>query len=307
MTEEKIALRSLLTFLCVAHQGFALLSLFSSLPNENLLSTKLVFLSQSPTIALAWQMDLFSPASSFSPCPFLSRHALPHTELELECHSRLLTDSTTHPYSCSRAVMAESLTNYSCKLFIRDEVKWVIQSCLTLHDFMDCSPWDSPGQNTGMGSLPLCQGIFPTQGSNPGLPHCRWILYQLNHKGSPGILAWVAYPFSRGSSRPRNRTRVSCIAGGFFTNWAIREAQGWIGHETNLQVEPQVQSLDGEWKIRAGTLIQLKEVHFLIRRTLSTFAQREAGLHWLGKKGRSKEQSKGGLNAIQGARERRKN
>ena len=48
MTEEKIALRSLLTFLCVAHQGFALLSLFSSLPNENLLSTKLVFLSQSP-------------------------------------------------------------------------------------------------------------------------------------------------------------------------------------------------------------------------------------------------------------------
>ena len=187
MTEEKIALRSLLTFLCVAHQGFALLSLFSSLPNENLLSTKLVFLSQSPTIALAWQMDLFSPASSFSPCPFLSRHALPHTELELECHSRLLTDSTTHPYSCSRAVMAESLTNYSCKLFIRDEVKWVIQSCLTLHDFMDCSPWNSPGQNTGMGSLPLCQGIFPTQGSNPGLPQCRWILYQLSYQGSPGM------------------------------------------------------------------------------------------------------------------------
>ena len=58
--------------------------------------------------------------------------------------------------------------------------------------------------------------------------------------------------------------------------------------------------------MRAGTLIQLKEVHFLIR-TLSTFAQREAGLHLLGKKGRSKEQSKGGLTAIQGARERRRN
>ena len=38
------------------------------------------------------------------------------------------------------------------------------------------------------------------------------------------ILEWVAYPFSSGSSRPRNRTGVSCIAGGFFTNWAIREA-----------------------------------------------------------------------------------
>ena len=49
------------------------------------------------------------------------------------------------------------------------------------------SPWDSPGQNTGVGSLSLLQGIFPTQGSNPGLPHCRWILHQLSHRGSPGI------------------------------------------------------------------------------------------------------------------------
>ena len=43
------------------------------------------------------------------------------------------------------------------------------------------SPWNSPGQNTGVGSLFLLQGIFPTQGLNPGLPHCRWILYQLSH------------------------------------------------------------------------------------------------------------------------------
>ena len=88
------------------------------------------------------------------------------------------------------------------------------------------SPWNSPGQNTGMGSLSLLQGIFPTQGSNPGFPHCRQILYQLSHKGSPGILEWVAYPFSSGSSWPRNWTRVSCIAGRFFTNWAIGEVLG---------------------------------------------------------------------------------
>ena len=73
-------------------------------------------------------------------------------------------------------------------------------------------------------AFPLSQGIFPTQGSNPGLPHCRQILYQLSHKGSPRILEWIAYPFSSRFSRPRNQTRVSCIAGGFFTNWAIREA-----------------------------------------------------------------------------------
>ena len=80
------------------------------------------------------------------------------------------------------------------------------------------SPWNSPGQNTGVGSLSLLQEIFPTQGSNPGFPHHRWILYQLSHQGSPRILQWVAYPFSNGSSQPRNLTGVSCIAGGFFAN-----------------------------------------------------------------------------------------
>ena len=86
------------------------------------------------------------------------------------------------------------------------------------------SPWNFLGQNTGVGSLSLLQGIFPTQGSNPGLPNCRQILYQLSHKGSPRILEWVAYPFSSRSSWPRNWTWVSCIAGRFFTNWTIREA-----------------------------------------------------------------------------------
>ena len=79
------------------------------------------------------------------------------------------------------------------------------------------SPWNSPGQNMGVGSLSLLQGIFPTQGSNSGLPHCRQILYLLSHWGSPRILKWVVYPFSSGSSRSKNRTKVSCIAGRFFT------------------------------------------------------------------------------------------
>ena len=77
-------------------------------------------------------------------------------------------------------------------------------------------------------TLSLLQGIFPTQGSNPNLPHCRWILYQLSHQESPRILEWVAYPFYRGSSQPVNRTRVSCIAGRFFTNRAMREAFSYL-------------------------------------------------------------------------------
>ena len=54
------------------------------------------------------------------------------------------------------------------------------QSCPTLQPHGLHSPWNSPGQNTGVGNLSLLQGIFPTQGSNPGLLHCRRILYQLS-------------------------------------------------------------------------------------------------------------------------------
>ena len=124
---------------------------------------------------------------------------------------------------------------------------------------MDCSPpgssvhGNSPGKNTGVGSHSLLQGIFPTQGSNPRLQHYRWILYQLSYQGSPRILEWVAYPFSRGSSQPRNRTGVSCIAGGFFTSWATREAP------SNLLIP---------WKYGVGRLVQqkrLEDLHLMTR------------------------------------------
>ena len=130
---------------------------------------------------------------------------------------------------------------YSRQLW--SECHSVVSNSLQSHGLY--SPWNSLNQNTGVGSLSLLQGIFPTQGSNPGLPHCRWILYQLsNHAAAAakslqscptlcnpmdytihgilqaGILEWAAFPFSRGSSRPRDRTQVSCIAGRFFTSWA---------------------------------------------------------------------------------------
>ena len=115
---------------------------------------------------------------------------------------------------------------------------------------MDC-PWDFPGKNTGKWKWKLLSCVwlfatpwtiqsmefsrpeywseyhFPSPGDlpNPGLLHCRQILYQLSHKGSPRILECVAYPFSRGFSWPRSWTGVSCIAGGFFTSWATREAR----------------------------------------------------------------------------------
>ena len=68
---------------------------------------------------------------------------------------------------------------------------------------------------------------FPAPGYLPNLSllHCRQILYCLSHQQSPRILEWIAYPFSRGTSRPRNWTKVSCIAGRFFTSCATQEAQ----------------------------------------------------------------------------------
>ena len=63
-----------------------------------------------------------------------------------------------------------------------------------------------------MGCHSLLQGIFPIQRSNPGLPYSRQILYHLSHKGSPIILEWFAMTSSRGSSRIRDRTRISYIS-----------------------------------------------------------------------------------------------
>ena len=66
-------------------------------------------------------------------------------------------------------------------------------------------PWDSPGKNIGAGCHALLQGIFPTQQSNPGLPHCRQILYRLSHQESPGNpLKWMGHlpPFTQSYTGP---------------------------------------------------------------------------------------------------------
>ena len=91
------------------------------------------------------------------------------------------------PPGCHRAPALGALChtiNSHWLSILHSEMK-VTHSCLTLCDPMDSSPWNSPGQNTGVGTLSLLQGIFPTQGSNPGLPHCRQILYQMSYQGSP--------------------------------------------------------------------------------------------------------------------------
>ena len=144
------------------------------------------------------------------------------------CH--LSTGSFPFMLSFQRKKYCWYMTNYWEIFTLCNHLMWcdvseshsVVSDSLQPHGLYN--PWNSPGQNTGVGSLSLLQGIFQTHRLNPGLPHCRRIFYQLSHKESPRILEWVAYPFSSRSSQSRNWTGVFCIAGGFFTSWATRKA-----------------------------------------------------------------------------------
>ena len=81
------------------------------------------------------------------------------------------------------------------------------------------SPWNSPGQNTRVGRLSLLQGIFPTQGSRPRLPHCRRILYQLSYQGSPKIHISL---FSRSVMSVETPWTSACQASLSITNsWSL--------------------------------------------------------------------------------------
>ena len=115
------------------------------------------------------------------------------------------------------------------------------------------SPWNSPGQNTEVGSLSLHQSIFQTQGSNPGLSTLQVDSLpaepQGKHKnigvGSPSLLQSI-FP-------SKELNQVSCIAGGFFTNWAIRYTSDWL--YINNQRDYFVKAL---WKKHLTNLMQHK-------------------------------------------------
>ena len=90
------------------------------------------------------------------------------------------------------------------------------QWCPTLCDPMDCSTpgsavhEDSPGKNTGVDGHAVLQGIFPTQGPNLGLPHCRRFLYRLSHQGSPNIYTVSSYLLARVTHRKGSVLVVLC-------------------------------------------------------------------------------------------------
>ena len=124
-----------------------------------------------------------SSKASILQCSAFFMVRLPLSSVVLESKKRkFVTTSTFSPLICHEVAGSDDsiLVSESCS---------VVSESLRLHGLY--SPRNSPGQNTGVGSLPLLQGIFPTQGLNSGLLHCRQIIYQLGHKWSQ-ILEWVA-------------------------------------------------------------------------------------------------------------------
>ena len=133
----------------------------------------------------------------------------------------------------------------------------VAQSCPTPCDLMDYSlpgssvHGESPSKHTGEGCHALLQGIFPTQGSNPGLRHCRWTPYRLSHQGSPRILEWVSYPFSRKLlTKKSNRGLLHCR---------------WILYQLSYQGSPYTHYyIENRWLIRTYSISQGTLLHTLI-------------------------------------------
>ena len=119
---------------------------------------------------------------------FIARHSL-FSKKEIHCsHTwwHLGTVSSGQYYSAAKFIFLPVTGSFGapkCSTHPQPKVTVKItQSCPTLWLHGQYSPWNSTGQNSGVGSLSLLQGIFPTQGLNPGLPHCRQILYQLSYR-----------------------------------------------------------------------------------------------------------------------------
>ena len=117
---------------------------------------------------------LGSELLAYTECPMISKMQ--------QIFATNLTKEYAHEVSYGHEIPKSMLIELCCDPN-DSESRSVVSDSLRHHGLY--GPWNSPGQNTGVDSHSLLQGIFPTQGLNPGIPHCRQILYCLSHKGGP--------------------------------------------------------------------------------------------------------------------------
>ena len=118
------------------------------------------------------------------------------------------------------------------------------------------SLWNPPGQNTGVGSLSFLQGIFPTQGSNPGLPHCRRILHQLSHQGSPYVVKAMVFPVAMYDCESWTIKEAECRRMDAFKLWCWRRLLRvpWIARRSNQSILKEINPEDS----LEGLMLKLK-------------------------------------------------
>ena len=153
---------------------------------------KVKSLSRVQLFAIPWTVAHQAPLSMgfsrqeyWSGLSFPSPGGLPNPGMEPRSpalQADALTSESPGMFSVHGILQAKVL-EWASIPFSKSESRSVVSDSLQPHGLY--SPWNSPGQNTGVGDLSLLQGIFPIQGLNPRLSHCRWILYQLSHRGSP--------------------------------------------------------------------------------------------------------------------------
>ena len=178
-------------------------------------------------ILLPWELQSLSVLETSDLQIHLSTPSLP-AHVTWKMLLQLCTSHSFYIYQMQIALHRVVSKSYkAASVYIPTNSVWKMLSPVQLF----VTPWNSLGQNTGMGSLSLLHGIFPTQGSNPGLHIAGGFFTSwATREAQENSMEWSIfngvniYPFSSISSRPRNLTSVSDIAGLFFTRWAIREA-----------------------------------------------------------------------------------
>ena len=157
--------------------------------------------------------------------------------LEYLVHAALVTLSTLNSTVLLKGWHSPTVTISPTWTFLKHGEKSESESCVVVSDSLRphelYNPWNSPGQNTGVDSGSLLQGIIPTQRWSPGLPTWQVDSLPAEAQGKPKNTEVDSLSLLQWSSQPRNRTRVSCIAGRFLINGAIRKAQ-WQVHRHDV-------------------------------------------------------------------------
>ena len=140
-------------------------------------------------------------------------------------------------------------------------------------------PWNSPGQNTGVGSRSLLQRIFPTQGSNPGLLHCRWILFTIRITGKPknievgslSPLQWIFPTQGLNPGLPHCRQILYCLSHwgspqfGVFLSKTFHSLSFYVKYKPALQPKSHI-----PWNLYtiSENICPHKDMHLIARNSI---------------------------------------